>query len=163
MRSVISSDPSVYIQSGPRRQGHTTHGAGPISREIQVARRNCVWAISYVWSNCIVPSHFTHRPGYTDQIYLAHNVLSRNDIILKLERVDGNVHSLCDEFGIYRKLKGGTGIPRVHWFGTEAGFDAMAVDRLGKSLEDLFAQCRYTFTIKTVLLLAGQLVGAFDF
>ena len=163
MCSVISSDSSVYIQSGPRQQGHMTHGADLISWEIQVARRNCVWAVLYVWSNCIVPSHFTHRPGYTDQIYLAHNILSGNDIILKLKRVNGNVHSLCNEFGIYRKLKGGTSIPCVHWFGTEAGFDVMVADHLGKSLEDLFAQCHFTFTIKTVLLLAGQLVSEFDF
>jgi hypothetical protein len=111
----------------------------------------------------LAPSHFTHRPGYTDEIYLARDILSGNDIVLKLERVDGNIHSLSNEFDIYRKLKGGIGIPRVHWFGTEAGFDAMAVDRLGLSLEDLFIKCHFTFTIKTVLLLAGQLVSKFDF
>ena len=73
------------------------------------------------------------------------------------------VHTLDNKFHIYTKLKGGTGIPQVHWFGTETGFDAMAVDRLGKSLEDLFVQCRFKFTIKTVSLLAGQLVSEFDF
>ena len=147
-------------------QGHTTHGAAStdsVSWEIQVERKNCVWAILYVWSNCIAPSHFTHRPGYTDEIYLAHDILSRNDVVIKLELVEGNAHSLGDEFDIYRRLKGGTGIPRVHWFGTESGYDAMAVDRLGKSLEDLFVQCHFMFTTKTVLLLAGQLVSEFDF
>jgi len=111
----------------------------------------------------ITPSYFTHRPGYTDDVYLARDIISRNDVVIKLEPIDGYVHSLGDEFDIYRKLKGGTGIPRVHWFGTESGYDAMAVDRLGKSLEDLFVQCHFTFTTKTVLLLAGQLVSDFMF
>jgi serine/threonine protein kinase len=50
----------------------------------------------------------------------------------------------------------------VYWFGAEAGFNAMVVDRLGQSLEDLFVQCHFQFTIKTVLLLARQLVSQFD-
>jgi len=66
------------------------------------------------------------------------------------------VHTLDNEFHIYTKLKGGTGIPWVHWFGylgTETSFDVMAVDCLSQSLEDLFVQCHSKFTIKTVLLL----------
>src|SRR6266581_911890 len=147
-------------------QGHMTHGAASadsIRWEIQVERKNCFWAVSYVWSNCIAPSHFTHRPGYTDDIYFSHDILYRNDIIIKLEPIEGDVHNLGDEVDIYRKLKGGISIPHVHWFGTESGYDAMVVNPLGKSLEDLFVQCHFTFTTKTVLLLAGQLVSEFDF
>jgi hypothetical protein len=130
-----------------------------IGWEIQVARTNCVWAALYVQSDCIETSHFTHKPGYTDDIYFACDILSGNDIVIKLEKVGGNVHTLEDKFQTYMKLKGGTGIPRVHWFGIEAGFDAMAVDCLSQSLEDLFVQCHFKFTIKTVLVLAGQLVS----
>jgi len=106
---------------------------------------------------------FYSQAGYTDEIYLAHDIISGNDIIIKLERVEEMVHTLDNKFHVYTKLKGGTGIPRIHWFGMEYGFDAMAVDRLGKSLEDLFVQCRFKFMIKTVSLLAGQLVSEFDF
>jgi len=41
----------------------------------------------------------------------------------------------------------------------EASFYAMVVEYLGPSLEDLFVRCRFKFTVKTVLLLAGQLVS----
>jgi hypothetical protein len=160
-----SSDLSTSSDSS-LTQGHTTHGAvssDSIRWEIQVERKNCFWALSYVESSCITPSHFTHRRGYTDDVYLARDIISRSDVVIKLEPIDGDVHSLGDEFDIYRKLKGGTGIPRVHWFGTESGCDAMVVDRLGKSLEDLFVQCHFIFTTKTVMLLAGQLVSEFDF
>jgi len=117
----------------------------------------------YVWGNCVTPSHFTHRPGYTDELYFAHDILSGNDIVIKLKQVDGTVHTVEDKFHVYTKLKGGTGIPCAHWFGTEAGFDAMAVDCLSQSLEDLFAQCHFKFMIKTVLLLARQLVSELNF
>jgi predicted Ser/Thr protein kinase len=105
----------------------------------------------------------THKLGYTDEICLAYDILSGNDVVIKLERVEGKVRTLGGEFHVYTKLKGGTGIPHVHWFGRESGFDAIVVDRLGQSLEDLFVQCHFKFTIKTVSLLAGQLVRAFDF
>ena len=70
--------------------------------------------------------------------------------------------ALAHEFRVYEKLGGGPGIPRVHWFGTEAGFDAMAIDRLGQSLEDLFVHCEFRFSNKTVSLLACQLVSGLD-
>jgi hypothetical protein len=92
-----------------------------------------------------------------------YDILSGKDIVIKLERVEGKIHTLDHEFHVYTKLKGGTGIPHVHWFGMEAGFDVMAIDRLGLSLEDLFVHCHFKFTIRTVLLLAGQLVSEFDF
>jgi hypothetical protein len=41
----------------------------------------------------------------------------------------------------------------------EAGFYAMAVEQLGPSLEDLFIHSRFDFTVKTVSLLARQLVS----
>ena len=85
--------------------------------------------------------------------------MSGENVIVKLEPVEGKDHTLNHEYHVYSKLGVGTGIPRVRWFGMEAGFHAMALDRLGPSLEDLFVRCSFKFTVKTVLLLAGQLVS----
>jgi hypothetical protein len=73
--------------------------------------------------------------------------------------VEGKDRTLDHEIHVYLKLRGGIGIPCVRWFGTEGDFDAMVIDRLGPSLEDLFVQCHFRFTMKTVLLLADQLVS----
>lgn len=51
------------------------------------------------------------------------------------------------------------GIPFVRWFGVECDYNCMVIDLLGPSLEDLFNFCGRKFTLKTVLLLADQLVG----
>jgi hypothetical protein len=77
--------------------------------------------------------------------------------------VEGKDHTLEHEFFVYKKLNRGTGIPLVHWFGTESGFNVMAIDRLGPSLEDLFVRSHFQFTMKTVMLLARQLISEFDF
>ena len=67
------------------------------------------------------------------------------------------------EFHVYKKLGCGISIPRVHWFGTEAGFNAIVINSLGQSLEELFTHCHFWFSVKTVLLLARQLVSEVSF
>lgn len=91
------------------------------------------------------------------------NILSGGTVVLKLEPVEGKDHTLKHEFFVYKELNGGTGIPLVHYFCTESGFDVMAIDCLGPSLDDLFVRSKLQSTIKTVLLLARQLVSKFDF
>lgn len=52
------------------------------------------------------------------------------------------------------------GIPTIRWCGAEGDYNVMVMELLGPSLEDLFNFCSRKFSLKTVLLLADQMVSA---
>lgn len=52
------------------------------------------------------------------------------------------------------------GIPSIKWCGAEGDYNVMVMELLGPSLEDLFNFCSRKFSLKTVLLLADQMVSA---
>lgn len=62
------------------------------------------------------------------------------------------------EAKLYKLMYGGIGIPLVRWCGSEGEYNVMVMELLGPSLEDLFNFCSRKFSLKTVLLLADQMV-----
>ena len=55
------------------------------------------------------------------------------------------------------------GIPRIKWFGMEGGFRILVMDLMGQSLEDLFISCNKQFSLKTVLMIADQMITRLQF
>jgi len=101
--------------------------------------------------------------GSFGELYLATNINSYEEVAIKLEPVKTRKSHLAHEYNILRHLAGGIGIPRVYWFGKEGDYYAMVMDILGPSLEDLFNFCSRRFTLKTVLLLADQLLSRIEY
>jgi len=67
------------------------------------------------------------------------------------------------ESKLIHKLRGKTFVPFLHFVGdekTEDGkmYHVMVMDLLGKSLEDLFTECRRKFDLKTVLHISVQMI-----
>jgi casein kinase I family protein HRR25 len=84
--------------------------------------------------------------------------VSRQEVAIKLESLNADHLQLENEINVYKRLAGGPGIPSFHWFGRENEYNAMVLERLGPSLEELFNRCGRKFSLKTVLMLSDQLV-----
>ncbi|KAI9219626.1 casein kinase [Blastocladiella britannica] len=89
--------------------------------------------------------------------------MNGEEVGIKLESIKAKHPQLEYEARVYRALAGGVGIPFVRWFGTELEYNAMVMDLLGPSLEDLFNFCKRKFSLKTVLLLADQLLSRVEY
>ncbi|KAK0474924.1 kinase-like domain-containing protein [Armillaria novae-zelandiae] len=67
------------------------------------------------------------------------------------------------ESQIYKRLMGGPGVPWIMYSGKQGDYNVMVIDLLGPSLEDLFRMCNRCFSLKTVLLLADQLISRIQY
>ncbi|KAJ1343497.1 casein kinase I isoform delta [Batrachochytrium salamandrivorans] len=101
--------------------------------------------------------------GSFGEIYLGTNVVNQEEVAVKLESTRAKHPQLEYEARVYKSLAGGVGIPFVRWYGVEMDFNCMVIDLLGPSLEDLFNFCGRKFSLKTVLLLADQLISRIEF
>lgn len=91
------------------------------------------------------------------------NIISGEEIAIKLESINTKRPQLEYEAWVYRSIAGGVGIPFVRWVGIEREYTVMVLDLLGPSLEDLFNFCRRKFSLKTVLFLADQLISRMEY
>ena len=82
------------------------------------------------------------------------DLLSGEEVAIKLTFVRDNPEVLRDEKETYEALNGRVGIPQVRWFGEECEFYALVIDALGPSLEDLLNYYGRKFSLKTILLIA---------
>ncbi|EPS64220.1 hypothetical protein M569_10560 [Genlisea aurea] len=101
--------------------------------------------------------------GSFGEIYLGTNVQTNEEVAIKLENVKTKHPQLLYESKLYKLLQGGTGIPGVRWFGVEGDYNVLVMDLLGPSLEDLFNFCSRKLSLKTVLMLADQMINRVEF
>lgn len=83
---------------------------------------------------------------------------ANEEVAIKLEHESVDPSLLRQEAEVYKSLAGGAGIPSVYWFGGECEYYALVFELLGPSLEDLFNYCDRRFSLKTVLMIADQLI-----
>lgn len=101
--------------------------------------------------------------GSFGEIFLGVNVQTGEEVAVKLEPLRARHPQLHYESKLYMLLQGGTGIPHLKWFGVEGEFNCMVIDLLGPSMEEFFNYCSRSFSLKTVLMLADQMINRVEY
>ncbi|KAI8333318.1 kinase-like domain-containing protein [Chlamydoabsidia padenii] len=91
-------------------------------------------------------------------IYQGINLLNNQPVAVKFEPRKTDAPQLRDEYRSYKILAGSPGIPYAYHYGQEGLHNVLVIDLLGPSLEDLFDACSRQFSVKTVAMLAKEMV-----
>ncbi|KAH8344024.1 hypothetical protein KR084_003271 [Drosophila pseudotakahashii] len=101
--------------------------------------------------------------GSFGELYRAEGLKYGEKVAIKLESAAVKYPLLGREARIYEVLRGGLGIPHVRHFATEGVYNVMVMDLLGPTLEDLLNLCARSFSMKTTLMLADQILARVEF
>uniref|UniRef100_A0A8C6RYT2 non-specific serine/threonine protein kinase n=1 Tax=Nannospalax galili TaxID=1026970 RepID=A0A8C6RYT2_NANGA len=96
-------------------------------------------------------------------VYVAMDITNGEQVAVKLESQLVKNPQLLYESRLYGILQGGIGVPRIRWYGKEKDYNVLVMDLLGPSLENLFNFCSRRFTMKTVLMLADQMISRIEY
>ena len=106
--------------------------------------------------------------GAFGEIWKAKHIKSSDEVAIKFEEISSKHQQLYAECKIYLWFHSDStvlaqAIPQVLYYGVEGNKNIMVMDLLDKSLEDLFTQCGRKFTLKTVLMIADQMVKRIEY
>ncbi|XVF35454.1 hypothetical protein REPUB_Repub18cG0147500 [Reevesia pubescens] len=101
--------------------------------------------------------------GSFGEIFLATHIDTGETVAVKIENRQTKHPQLIYEAKLYNILQGGSGIAQIKWCGVNGEDNVLVLDLLGPSLEDLFVYCGRKFSLKTVLMLADQMITRIEF
>lgn len=96
--------------------------------------------------------------GSFGEIYQGFNNETNDEVAVKLENSNNKFPQLLSEARLIRQLSGNSGIPSVHYFGTEGNFNIMVMELLGPSIEDCFNRCSRRLSLKTIAQVTIQMI-----
>ena len=101
--------------------------------------------------------------GNFGEIHLGRNIDTHEHVAIKLEQTSTCTPQLTHEYRFYSILGKHDGIPRIYFYGQTGSCNALVMELLGPSLEDLFDLCSRHFSLKTVLMIGLQLLDRIEY
>ncbi|CEP13934.1 hypothetical protein [Parasitella parasitica] len=86
------------------------------------------------------------------------NLLNNQPVAIKFEPGKSDAPQLREEYRNYKVLAGLRGVPSAYYYGQEGLHNILVIDLLGPSLEDLFDMCGRKYSVKTVAMLAKEMI-----
>lgn len=102
--------------------------------------------------------------GNFGELRLGKNLLNNESVAIKFEKSNSRTPLLYIEYKFYKRLLPMPGLPDIYYFGQCGGkYNALVMELLGASLEDLFNLCGRKFSLKTVCMIAIQLIERIEY
>ena len=153
-----SRHPLLLKLSAPAR-----HGRIHVRRKVQARggdRHRWLWFVLSPPSRVALLHCLSYASCNAGTVFQGVHTVAGKEVAIKLEPAIAKSSPLKQESKIYKTLMGGPGVPWINWSGKQGDYNVMVIDLLGPSLEDLFRMCNRHFSLKTILMLADQLVSS---
>ncbi|RPD61798.1 kinase-like protein [Lentinus tigrinus ALCF2SS1-7] len=123
---------------------------------------------SFTVAGFIQTTHYIGTGGTGAYVWKAFNILTGSQLALKTKPIPASTGDppagLVHEAGIYQLLRGAReGFPTIHWSGVDGNRFVLAMDLLGPNLQSLQRLCRGSFSVRTICMLAEQMITRLQF
>lgn len=102
--------------------------------------------------------------GSFGEVYSGKHRWSGKQVAIKLEPLESKTRILEHEYKVYQDIyHPNSGIVQCHYYGLEDDYAVLVIDLLGASIGDLLDRCGGKFSLKTVLMIADQMITRLEY
>mmetsp|Transcript_10095 Transcript_10095/g.10042 ORF Transcript_10095/g.10042 Transcript_10095/m.10042 type:complete len:292 (+) Transcript_10095:10-885(+) len=101
--------------------------------------------------------------GSFGKVFKGKDTLTGKAVAIKSEDLHCRFPKLIPEANILNSLKNGSGIPTLYFHGSNDACNYLVMELLSRSLDKIFKFCHGVFSLKTILILAYQMIERIKF